>query len=411
MENEMHPGDPTELVVDGIMKNNNNPSHADAEFQRFFTIAKGINNAAGFRVVARKNPNSRGPRKSAVDLAFIVLVTNFGEREWPDSIDLETGLLVYYGDNRKPGRATNSTSANGNRYLEEIFQLKHEGSRLHVPPVLVFENLKIRGRSHMKFLGLAAPGAEGLSTSDDLVAVWRISGSSRFTNYKARFTVLKSSRIAREWLVDLVNGTPSAASVHCPKAWSRWVDTGLYDPLIADRGRAPRVKSAQLPHDAFEAEILRSLFEDLSDREFEFAAAELVRLMDERFIELEVTPPTKDGGRDVVGSYKVGHDQHQVKLSVFVEAKQWKDRSIGVKPMARLLSRLRHRDLGVFVTTTYFDQQVQAELIEDEHPVLLVSGGDLARLLALKGIADDSLRSWLKAVRERAAGEVLMRTS
>jgi D-serine deaminase-like pyridoxal phosphate-dependent protein len=33
------------------------------------------------------------------------------------------------------------------------------------------------------------------------------------------------------------------------------------------------------------------------------------------------------------------------------------------------------------VTTSFFETQVQEELIEDGHPVLLVSGGGIARIL------------------------------
>lgn len=398
MSHEVH----DTLTIDGLFKNNSNPRHPDAEFQRFFTLHKGINNAAGFRVVAKKSAAKRSGRKRPADLAFVVLVTTFAESEWPDSLDLETGHLVYYGDNRHPGTATSKTSIGGNAILDDVYELLHAGQREVVPPFLIFENSKVAGRSQMRFLGLAAPGAEGLSVSDDLVSVWRIKGRSRFTNKKARFTVLREERIDRKWLIDLVEGVAGAHSEHCPPTWRRWVRTGFYEPLVAVRPRVPRPKKDQLPADPLEREILRTLFEELSDREFEFAAAELVRLMDERFIELEVTPRSRDGGRDVVGRYRVGHESHQVWLSVCVEAKKWQLTSaVGVKPMSRLISRLRNRDLGVFITTSFFDPQVQGELIEDNHPVLLVSGGDIARLLAAKGIATESLRKWIESVRER----------
>jgi hypothetical protein len=164
----------------------------------------------------------------------------------------------------------------------------------------------------------------------------------------------------------------------------------------------------QLPATAEEKAVLAQLMEGLTAREFEFAAAALVQLMDPRFVELVVTPAVKDGGRDVVGRYRVGHDLHQVMLNACVEAKHWNPMSaIGVKPMMRLVSRLKHRDVGVFVTTSFFDAQVQEELIEDRHPVLLVSGGDIARLLIQKEIGGggngSKLKSWLEGVRLRAA--------
>lgn len=392
----------TELIVDDLLRNHPRLTHRDAEFQRFFTFKKGINNAAGFRVVAKEHPAQKAGRKSAADLAFVVLVTTFGENEWPDSLDLETGQLVYYGDNRHPGSATNKTSLGGNSLLDDVYERLHRGDRASIPPFLIFQSIKIDGKANMKFLGVAAPGADGLTASDDLVSVWRIKDQSRFTNKKARMTVLRAGRLSRAWLVDLVAGVGSAESAHAPQAWTRWIQSGFYEALEAEKARVPRDKKEQLPLDAFEREILRTLFEELTDREFEYAAAELVKLMDERFIELEVTPRSKDGGRDVIGHYRVGHDLHQLRLSVFVEAKRWNENhGVGVKPMSRLISRIKHRDLGVFITTSYFESQVQEELIDDKHPVLLISGGDIARLLAAKGFAKGELRKWIEHVRSR----------
>jgi hypothetical protein len=147
----------TELIVDDLLRNHPRLTHRDAEFQRFFTFKKGINNAAGFRVVAKEHPAQKAGRKSAADLAFVVLVTTFGENEWPDSLDLETGQLVYYGDNRHPGSATNKTSLGGNSLLDDVYERLHRGDRASIPPFLIFQSIKIDGKANMKFLGVAAP--------------------------------------------------------------------------------------------------------------------------------------------------------------------------------------------------------------------------------------------------------------
>ena len=49
--------------------------------------------------------------------------------------------------------------------------------------------------------------------------------------------------------------------------------------------------------------------------------------------------------------------------------------------MSRLISRLRHRQFGMLVTTSYLGDQPYKEIVEDEHPIVLCSGGDLADLL------------------------------
>jgi len=91
-------------------------------------------------------------------------------------------------------------------------------------------------------------------------------------------------------------------------------------------------------------------------------------------------------------------------LEAIVEAKQWADSTgIGVKPMSRLISRLKHRDIGVFVTTSYFNRQVQEELLEDRHPIILVSGGDIAKILIAKELhVPGKLEAWLSEMRKHA---------
>jgi hypothetical protein len=141
----------------------------------------------------------------------------------------------------------------------------------------------------------------------------------------------------------------------------------------------------------------------LTPRQFEFAAAELLALMDARFIDPTVTREVRDGGRDVIAQYRVGHGDHAIPLHVSVEAKLWKESTaVGVKPMMRLISRLKHRDFGVFITTSFFDKTVQEELIEDGHPVILVSGGDIARIRIAHEKESDALERWLDGIRHAA---------
>ena len=71
----------------------------------------------------------------------------------------------------------------------------------------------------------------------------------------------------------------------------------------------------------------------------------------------------------------------------------------------RLISRIRQRDFGIFVTTSYFDVQVQAELIEDGHPIVLISGADLSRLLISRDLEGAALERWLLEVKVAAGSE------
>ena len=50
---------------------------------------------------------------------FMVIYSDFVQTEWPDRIDETTGLVTYFGDNRRPGRDLHKTA--GNRWLRDTF--------------------------------------------------------------------------------------------------------------------------------------------------------------------------------------------------------------------------------------------------------------------------------------------------
>lgn len=393
---------PDELRVDGSYRDLSNWKEKRDEFNRFFRFSDGVRiaNAKGFRSKSLRNGST-----AIEDCAFCLLVTNFGEPEWPDSLDSETGLFTYYGDNRKPGNRIDETRPGGNRLLEKVFELRHDGDREAICPFLCFENYVGAGGSYMRFLGLAVPGAEGLSNLEDLVAVWRRKGHRRFQNYRAVFTILKTESVPYSWLEEIVSGASPAKAKSCPPAFTRWVKTGKYDPLTTPPMRVPRTKADQDPKPPGmerEEKVLAAV-RSLSDRQFEYFTKSLLRLMDPRYFDLDVARKVVDGGRDVVGKYRVGHDDHLISLEICAEARHWK-KAIGVKEMVRLISRIKHRDFGIFVTTSHFDRGVQKELIEDGHPVVLVAGGDIARILIAGELEGAALDRWLDDIRQEDAG-------
>lgn len=391
---------PTELIVDASYRNTGNWKNPRDQFNKFFRFdGRGINNTSGFRAKSLTNGSS-----DIEDCGFCLLVTNYGETEWPDSLDTETGLFTYFGDNRLHGERLHETSIGGNRLLKKVFDLRHANGRDEVCPFLCFENYLGADGTYVRFLGLAVPGAEGFTNLDDLVAVWRRKGQRRFQNYKATFTILKTESVPRSWLHEIVSGVPPAKAKDCPPSFAKWVKTGKYDALTTPPDNSPRTKADQLPKGPRrerEQKVLDAV-RTLTDRQLEHFTKALLRLMDPRFFDLEVTREVVDGGRDVVGKYRVGHDDHMVPLTICAEAKHWK-KAIGVSEMMRLISRIKHRDFGVFVTTSHFHVRVQEELIEDGHPIVLVSGGDLARILIARDLEGQALERWLDGIREEGA--------
>jgi len=391
---------PLELRIDASYRDLANWTLDSDEFNKFFRFSdgRGIANAQGFR------PKSVSGGSTAItDCGFCVLVTTLREPEWPDAFDIDSGLFTYYGDNREAGKAVSDTPIGGNLLLEQVFEQLHNGHREAICPFLCFQKYTGAGGVYMRFLGLAVPGAQGVSSLDDLVAVWRRRGDKRFQNYKAIFTILDDETVTHAWLNEIVSGVTPRKANGCPPAFSNWIKTGKYVPLVTERKVGPRSKVDQQPKTSSEQKVLEKV-RSLTPRQFEFAAAELLPLIDPRFIDIRVTREVRDGGRDVLAEYQVGHGDHSIPLHVSVEAKLWNEAgAVGVKPMMRLISRLKHRDFGVFVTTSFFDKTVQAELIEDGHPVILVSGGDIARILIANEKDGKALDRWLDGIRNAAA--------
>jgi restriction endonuclease Mrr len=66
--------------------------------------------------------------------------------------------------------------------------------------------------------------------------------------------------------------------------------------------------------------------------------------------------------------------------------------------MSRLIARLRHRQFGVFVTTSYFARQAYEEVRADAHPVVLICGRDIVDILEQNHVSTPSeARDWLHA--------------
>lgn len=338
-----------------------------------------------------------------------VLYTNGGEVDWPDHLDVQTGTFTYYGDNRTPGRELHNTPRAGNQLLRDAFAASHgtaDERMSGVPPFLLFEKAGTSGRS-VRFRGLLAPGGPALTSDEELAAIWRTTDDDRFQNYRARFTVLDHDRISRKWLQHILAGGSPLES-DCPPVWRQWVEGRTYRPLLAPSTTVIRTKADQLPDDA-EGQAILELFRDYfrgREHDFERCAVAIWRLIAPNTSSVDITRPSRDGGRDAVGIYTLGPAAHPVSIDFALEAKCYAaTNSVGVKEVSRLISRLRHRNFGVLVTTSYFHKQVQEEIYEDRHPIALVCGRDIVDTLRAHGRTTASaVRQWLEQSFPGSAG-------
>ncbi|MGF7054769.1 hypothetical protein GGC47_003973 [Bosea sp. OAE752] len=330
-------------------------------------------------------------------LKMLVLVTSMDDADWPDAMDRETGIFTYYGDNKKPGRDLHDTGRDGNLILKTVYEHARAGGegRRRVPPIFLFSRIGV-GRD-VRFLGLAVPGASDLDASEELVAIWRTAKGERFQNYRARFTVLDAAGVSRAWIDSIIGG--QADHVLAPEAWITWRETGRRKPLLAARTLEYRTRAEQLPMDPEGKAIMDVMRSHFAGRPhaFEHCAAALARLMIPDIAELDVTRPSRDGGRDAVGQLRVGNGPGSILVEFALEAKCYTPpTAVGVKAMSRLISRLRHRQFGVLVTTSCVDLQAYKEIKEDEHPIMIIAATDIVELLRRNGRGSaKTVASWL----------------
>jgi hypothetical protein len=267
-----------------------------------------------------------------------------------------------------------------------VFTRVHAGrdGRERVPPFLLFDKPGT-GRD-VRFRGLLAPGSDRLSGEEDLVAVWRTTGGHRFQNYRARFTVLNVPSVSRPWISELASGQTTGAN--CPEPWRTWVETGRYTPLLAPPTVIIRSREAQHPL-AADKPLLHLVYEHFKERphDFEQFAADLMRRGYPNVDRIDVTRPWRDGGRDAVGDYLLGPAADPVAVEFALEAKCYApDHGVGVREASRLISRLRHRQFGVLVTTSHLDSQAYKEIREDGHPVIVLAARDITDILKKSGL-------------------------
>lgn len=354
-----------------------------------------IDNQGGFRRIRRKD--------SSGQLAYIVLYTTLDESDWPDSLDPETGIFRYFGDNRTPGKSLHDTPKKGNQYLRDVFsKIDNANDRVNIPPFLVFQ---WTGHAFdVKFIGVAVPSNPNIPPDRELSAIWRSKEGSRFQNYEAYFSILDTGDepISKVWLEKLIYDHDNSLE-HAPYAWRKFVEKGRQgiDPLVAPRNSIIPNKEQQLPNAIDDAKLVQKIRDHYKDNPFgfELCSTKIIQLMDNNFDSFELTRPWRDGGRDAVGRYRIGTSHNPLHVEFALEAKCYsQDSSVGVKQMSRLISRLRYRQFGVLVTTSYVNSQAYKEIQDDGHPVLIVNALDISRIFRSQGITYKEIDGWLNNV-------------
>ena len=384
-----------DLYIDCVYKGGTAPNISAEPFHK---LIPGCENSGGFSKKLREDGSGK--------YAYVVLYTTMEELEWPDFLEEETGIFRYYGDNRKPGRELTDTKKKGNKILEDVFALLNEGKNLEdIPPFLVFK--KVGTQRDIQFLGLAAPGNPKISPDKDLVAFWRTFKQLRFQNYEAYFTILNTGRepISRKWIKSLIEDHKNNLQ-YAPKAWKEFVQNGRNGIIPL---RAPKIISIPSKYDQLQSdeegkrclEFIRNNYKS-NPYGFEACATDIISKMDGNFVKFNLTRPWRDGGRDATGYYSIstgGKANHPLEIDCALEAKCYDiNNAVGVRQMSRLISRIRYRQFGILITTSYVDQQAYKEVVEDGHPILIVTASDIAAILRRNSIDNTNINSWLSYI-------------
>jgi len=238
-----------------------------------------------------------------------------------------------------------------------------------------------------------------LAATEDLVALWKTTEGQRFQNYKAVFTILDEAVISRDWIHAVGRGEKSGRG---PSAWKAWVEAGGIRPLMAPRSLLVRSKAEQLPasrEDQALIEVVRQRYKD-NPYGFESCAGALTRLLLPDVARLDLTRPWRDGGRDGIGRLRIGRSPAAIEVDFALEAKCYgANNAVGVREVSRLISRIKHREFGVLVTTSYVDRQAYQEVTDDGHPVILTAAQDIVGLLRSAGLRTPiQVDAWLDGI-------------
>jgi hypothetical protein len=283
----------------------------------------------------------------------------------------------------------------GNKLLvNEQFPL-HAGldleTRMRAAPLIFFRGVPHGGKvkGHVEFQGF------GLIERAEFVSQLDAKTQRAFSNVRYDFLVMSSVAEGEEMDWDWINARrdPKLSMEEClalaPSAWQWWVKHGSTS-LPRVRRMLSRLRtvgaSDQRPVEGSkESKILSSISQHYCERRHrfellaEYVVQDLVSASGVDYVRGWLTPRSADGGADFIGRLDIGQGLGGTKLVMLGQAKCEKPSApTSGTHIARTVARLRRGWIGAYVTTSFFSRPVQAEVIEDEYPIMLIGGRQVA---------------------------------
>lgn len=372
-------------IVDGLP---NFFHHANSPGEKLALLEAGIN-------PIQRVPAPEGRRCPAILISSSPHKIGSAQTPWQDFFDVDNGHIRYFGDNKVFGR--DPTEPKGNKSLLEQYELHSSidaKRRALSVPILFFRRVSVQGRAkgNVQFAGF------GIVSGAERITQYNRKEDQTFTNYAFDFTVFslaeENEHFSWDWITARRNGSLSYEETLklAPRSWAKWIKEG---PSALENCR--RRVSKLLTYTTTEQQPVKGSVEDKALREiydfyssvskkhrFEALAVTIARaVMDPAGSSYKygwITPTSSDGGADFIARLDLGTDFSKAKLIVLGQAKCEKlSVPTSGNHIARTVARLKRGWVGVYVTTSYFSEPVQREVIEDEYPIVLIHGLRLAQ--------------------------------
>jgi hypothetical protein len=327
--------------------------------------------------------------------AFIVLVTHFESGDaksnpWEDAIDLSNGQITYWGDSKwHPTKRLDDFA--GNAVLRSVHDAVSEHGLAVSTPILHFSK---PSKGVVRF--------NGLCVLEHLDLSWFFDHDRPVRNYRARLRILDCEAVRVDWLQSRIRATdaPSVDShKDCPRVWKDVAKYGRIAPLDIIK-RSIRSRQAQVPDSGTDDSCVLEQLVALEPFQFEQVVVALFGELSEVTHHIEGTKSTGDGGFDFFGTFKLQRPL-VYEIPFRGEVKRYSSKTaVSPKDVSRLVARLGRREYGIFVTTSYFTENAQREVICDDYPIHLIAGRDLVDMMRQMRIANGrKIRNdWLDAV-------------